>query len=141
LSLQSQTITQIEGPEASPLTPYRPSRIRGGRVTQQQILDLWEGNVDAWATNYWERLDDTLHHLLGGTRFILPDEFLEGVEGRENMVVIFPQKITTPLKIINLLGNKRPKAMRYAVGLSMTAEGVSTDVETWSTTANWSGAA
>ena len=39
------------------------------------------------------------------------------------MGVIFPQKITTPLKIINLLGNKRPKAMRYAVGLSMTAEG------------------
>lgn len=127
----SQTITSIEGPTAGPLQPYRPVRIQQGRVSQQQILDLWSGNVDAWQSNYWERLDDTLHHLLGGTRFILPDEFLENVDGREHMVVIFPQKITTPLKIINLLGNRRPKAMRYAVGLSMTQQGISTDVETW----------
>lgn len=126
-----QTITPVEGPESGSLYPYRPRRIRGGRVTQQQISDLWEGNYPAWQANYWARLDDTLHHLLGGTRFILPDEFLENVEGRENMVVIFPQKITTPLKICNLLGNKRPKAMRYAAGLSMQSEAMSTDVETW----------
>ena len=62
-----------------------------------------DASYPAWQANYWARLDDTLHHLLGGTRFILPDEFLEGVEGREHMVVIFPQKITTPLKIVNLL--------------------------------------
>lgn len=126
-----QTITPIEGPASGPLYPYRPRRIRGGRVTQQQISDLWEGNYPSWQANYWDRLDDTLHHLMGGTRFILPDEFLENVEGREHMVVIFPQKITTPLKIVNLLGNKRPKAMRYAAGLSMTSEAMSTDVETW----------
>ena len=65
------------------------------------------------------------------TRFILPDDFLWGVDGRQHMVVIFPQKITTPLKVINLLGNRRPKAMRYAVGLNLTAGGISTDVETW----------
>lgn len=126
-----QTITAVEGPGSSPLYPYRPRRIQGGRVTQGQIAELWEGNCPAWQANYWDRLDDTLHHLLGGTRFILPDEFLENVEGREHMVVIFPQKITTPLKICNLLGNKRPKAMRYAAGLSMTQEAMSTDVETW----------
>lgn len=127
----AQTITSVEGPAANPLSPYRPTRIRPGRVTQQQISELWEGNSPAWAANYWERLDDVLHHLLGGTRFILPDEFLDGVEGREHMVVIFPQKITTPLKIVNLLGNRRPKAMRYAVGLSMSHEAMATDAETW----------
>jgi hypothetical protein len=126
-----QTITSVAGPGANPLRPYRATRIRRERVTQQQIYDLWEGNAPSWQANYWERLDDTLHHLLGGTRFILPDEFLEGVEGREHMVVIFPQKITTPLKIINLLGNKRPRTQRYAVGLTMTASGVATDVDTW----------
>jgi hypothetical protein len=131
VAFRTQTITAVEGPASGGLYPYRPRRIRGGRVTQQQIADLWEGNYQPWATNYWERLDDTLHHLLGGTRFILPDEFLENVEGREHMVVIFPQKITTPLKIINLLGNNRPQVMRYAAGLSMTQEAMSTDVETW----------
>ena len=75
----AQTITSVEGPAANPLSPYRPTRIRPGRVTQQQISELWEGNSPAWAANYWERLDDVLHHLLGGTRFILPDEFLDGV--------------------------------------------------------------
>lgn len=126
-----QTITPVEGPASNSLRPYRATRIRGERVSQQQVFDLWEANYPAWQANYWERLDDTLHHLLGGTRFILPDEFLENVEGREHMVVIFPQKITTPLKIINLLGNRRPKAMRYAVGLSMADQAMSTDVETW----------
>src|SRR4051812_5970196 len=126
-----QTITPVAGPASNPLRPYRSTRITKGRVTQQQIYDLWEGNAPSWQANYWERLDGTLHHLLGGTRFIPPDEFLEGVEGREHMVVVFPQKITTPLKIINLLGNKRPRTQRYAVGLSMTAAGVATDVDTW----------
>jgi len=127
----AQTITPIAGPGSSPLQPYRATRIRRGRVIQQQIYDLWEGNAPSWEAHYWTRLDDVEHHLLGGTRFILPDEFLEGVEGREHMVVIFPQKVTTPLKIINLLGNKRPKTQRYAVGLSMAAQGVATDVDTW----------
>ena len=126
----AQTITSVEGPASNPLSPYRPTRIRPGRVTQQQISELWEGNSPAWAANYWERLDDVLHHLLGGTRFILPDEFLDGVEGREHMVVIFPQKITTPLKIVNLLGNHRPKTIQYAIELSISHEAMATDTET-----------
>jgi hypothetical protein len=125
------SVTAPIGGSTQGIQPYRPTRIKPGRVLQQQILDLWDNNEAPWAANYWARLDDSLHHLLGGTRFILPDDFLAGVDGRQHMVVIFPQKITTPLKVINLLGNRRPKAMRYAVGLNMSADGISTDVETW----------
>lgn len=110
----------------------RLRRLRPGRVVGQSIVDLWDNNKAAgWEAYYWKDVDDSLHHLLGGTRFILPDAFLPGVEGRENMVVVFPQKTTTVLKIINLIGNKQPKAMRYAMGLNYRSEGMATDVETW----------
>jgi hypothetical protein len=127
-------MTQLEGPAGSAPDErdYQMRRIGPRRVTGAQIVELFENNRDAgWQENYWTKIDNSLHHLMGGTRFILPDAFLKDVEGRERMIVVFPQKMTIPLKIINMIGNKRPKAMRYAVGMGLRSDNQSTDVETW----------
>jgi len=101
------------------------------RTTGAQIQELWANNSPDWEKGHWKKIDDCLFHLLGNSRFLLPEEFLEGVEGREHMIVVLPQKTTIPLKVVALLGNKRPKIMRYAVGISLPADTVSTNVETW----------
>jgi len=134
-------LVTIEGPASSAIGATNTSdpedrkrrRIRPGRVTGPQLWELYENNKGDWESEFglWTQIDKSLVHLLGGTEFILPDNFLNGVVGRESMIVVFPQKRTTPLKICALLANKRPKAQRYAVGLGLTAEEVSTDVETW----------
>lgn len=131
----------VEGPATSALNPSgdvdqfgRKKRriVAGKRQSGQLILDLWQSNEQDWQANYWSKIDESVFHLMGGSRFILPDNFLPNLQDKRGyMVVIFPQKITTPLKILSLIGNKRCKVMRYAVGISMPAEAVSTDVETW----------
>jgi len=131
----------VEGPATTALNPSgdtdqfgRKKRriVAGKRQSGQLILDLWQSNEPDWKANHWRKIDEAMFHLMGGSRFILPDNFLPNMQDQRGyMVVIFPQKITTPLKILSLIGNKRCKVMRYAVGISMPAEAVSTDVETW----------
>lgn len=112
--------------------PGRLRRIGPRRMVGADIRDLYEYNKDqGWEQNYWRRVDETLHHMMGGTRFLLPDAFLPGVDGREHMIVIFPQKTVLALRIAALLANRKPKAMRYAVGQGLRADTISTDVETW----------
>lgn len=108
-------------------------RIRPSRVTGPQLQELYANNAPDWESEegLWHKIDECNYHLQGGSRFILPSAFLEDVEGRQNMVVIFPQKMVTPLKVVALLGATPPKCMRYAMGLGTTAEETSVNVETW----------
>jgi hypothetical protein len=61
--------------------------------------------------------------------FVLPDDFQ--VENAEGLIVQLPQKVSVPLKTVNLLEKRSPRLKRNPLGASPRALGISTSVETW----------
>ena len=72
-------VAALEGAQENATGPTGPGRLRRigpRRVVGAEIQEIYDYNrTQGWEQNYWARIDDTHHHMMMGTQFILPDNF------------------------------------------------------------------
>src|SRR5687768_17230104 len=90
-----------------------------GTITSSSIQDLWNRHYKDRQTTAIRRIEACRAVMAGEKTFSLPEEL--DIPDAENLIITLPQKVTIPLKTINVLGRKRPKLRRESVGLEARA--------------------
>lgn len=116
-----------EGP-LHPENKRYPRKMNRKRVSSADIHSLWERHYTNMRISR-DRIQACRNVRYGKQSFQLPMDF--DVPGAENLVITFPQKMTVPLKTINVLGRKQPKLQRDPVGLGPGPQITASNIETW----------
>ncbi len=117
----------------------RQHKMSRKRVTHGDILQLWNKYERKFQSSR-SRVRACKDVREGKKLFTLPQEF--DVPGAETLAIDLPQKITVPLKTVNVLSRKQPRYQRFPVGNTLKASLTASNIETWANAAvekaiNW----
>lgn len=106
----------------------RQHKMNRKRVHHGDIQHLWNKLEQRMGPRN-TRIDACRDVREGKQMFELPVEF--DVPGAENLIVSLPQKMTVPLKTVNVLSRKQPRLQRHQVGNTLKAGLTAGNIETW----------
>ncbi len=107
---------------------YKHPKMTSKRICHGDIQTLWTQQHTRMAPSR-QRIDACKEVREGKKMFTLPVEF--DVPGAESLIISLPQKITVPLKTVNVLSRKQPRYTRHQVGNSLKAGLTAGNIETW----------